>query len=167
MGCNAKPPSFLDLNHLDHKSSSFAFVVVVVVFATAVFIFVETKGVISPTKAASAPPNRVRRRVITLDYGKPIYKASSRSALLAALVGCIEGHESLHKVGILHRDISINNLMINEDSGNSSWPAFLIDLDLAIREERAGASGAKGKTGTRTFMAIGVLLGAAGNFEEQ
>ncbi|KAK4134878.1 hypothetical protein BT67DRAFT_378402 [Trichocladium antarcticum] len=113
----------------------------------------------SLTKAGSGElPNRVHRRVIVRDFGRSIYTASSRSALLAALVGCIEGHESLHTAGLLHRDISINNLMINEDKDNPSWPSFLIDLDLAIREQREGASGAKGKTGTRAFMAIGALL---------
>ncbi|ROT35341.1 hypothetical protein SODALDRAFT_283661 [Sodiomyces alkalinus F11] len=119
---------------------------------------------VSPTKPASGMPNRVHRRVILRDYGKPIYKASSRSALLAALAGCVEGHETLHKAGILHRDVSINNLMINEDADNASWPSFLIDLDLAIRTERGGASGAKGKTGTRAFMAIGALLGEQHSF---
>ncbi|ORY59944.1 uncharacterized protein BCR38DRAFT_350524 [Pseudomassariella vexata] len=119
---------------------------------------------VSPTKAISALPNRVHRRVILRDYGEPIYTASSRSALLAALEGCIEGHESLRKAGILHRDISINNLLINEDSDNPSWPSFLIDLDLAIREQRDVASGAKGKTGTRAFMAIGTLLGEQHSF---
>jgi hypothetical protein len=48
--------------------------------------------------------------------------------------------------------------MINEDKGNPSWPSFLIDLDLAIREEREVASGARRKTGTKAFMAIGALL---------
>ncbi|OBS15090.1 hypothetical protein FPOA_14101 [Fusarium poae] len=85
----------------------------------------------SSTKAPGTPPNRVHRRVIIRDYGIPIYKASSRSALLAAFERCIEGHESLHKTGHLHRDISINNLMVNEDDDNPSWPSFLIDLDLA------------------------------------
>ncbi|KAH7016041.1 uncharacterized protein B0I36DRAFT_425519 [Microdochium trichocladiopsis] len=119
----------------------------------------------SPTKASSnAMPNRVHRRVILRDYGKPIYKASSRSALLVAMEGCIEGHESLRKAGFLHRDISINNLMINEDDNNPSWPSFLIDLDLAVREQREGTSGAKGKTGTRAFMAIGALLGEQHSF---
>ncbi len=119
----------------------------------------------SPVKASSSTlPNRVHRRIILRDYGQAIYKASSRSALLAALEGCIEGHESLHKAGFLHRDISINNLMINEDDGNPSWPSFLIDLDLAIKEQREGASGAKGKTGTRAFMAIGALLGEQHSF---
>ena len=117
------------------------------------------------TKASSdALPNRIHRRVILRDYGKPIYKASSRSALLAALEGCIEGHESLHRAGFLHRDISINNLMINEDDSNPSWSSFLIDLDLAIKVQRDGASGAKGKTGTRAFMAIGALMGEQHSF---
>lgn len=112
----------------------------------------------SPTNASICTlPNRVHRRVILREYGKPIYKASSRVALLAALEGCVTGHESLYNAGFLHRDISINNLMVNEDHDNS-WQSFLIDLDLAIETTREEASGARGKTGTRAFMAIGALL---------
>ncbi|KAF3049727.1 hypothetical protein E8E11_010167 [Didymella keratinophila] len=111
----------------------------------------------SPTKAAIV--NRVHRRVIVRDYGKAIYKASSPASLLAGLEQCIEGYESLHsRGGMLQRDISLNNLMVNEDDENPSWRAFLIDLDLAIHEQREMSSGARGKTGTRAFMAIGVLL---------
>jgi hypothetical protein len=44
----------------------------------------------SPIKAGSNPlPNPVHRRIILRDYGKTIYKASSRSVLLTALEGCI------------------------------------------------------------------------------
>ncbi|KAK3897955.1 dual serine/threonine and tyrosine protein kinase, partial [Staphylotrichum tortipilum] len=115
----------------------------------------------SPTKAGSSVlPNRVHRRVILSDYGIPIYKAGSRQALLGALADCIEGHESLRqKAGLLHRDISIGNLMVGKDNRG-----FLIDLDLAIKEQRIAASGAKGKTGTRAFMAIGALLGEQHSF---
>ncbi|KAK4095936.1 hypothetical protein N658DRAFT_519472 [Parathielavia hyrcaniae] len=111
----------------------------------------------SPTKAGrDVLPNRVHRRVILSDWGIPIYKAGSRAALLAALADCIEGHESLRqKAGLLHRDISIGNLMVSKDNGG-----FFIDLDLA----RVSASGAKGKTGTRAFMAIGALLGEQHSF---
>ncbi|KAM0268990.1 hypothetical protein ACHAPA_004591 [Fusarium lateritium] len=119
---------------------------------------------VSPTKAISVLPNRVHRRVIIRDYRMPIYKASSRSALIAAFECCVEGHKSLFEAGLLHRDISINNLMINEDDGNPSWPSFLIDLDLAIKESREAASGAKGKTRTHAFMAIGALLGEQHSF---
>ncbi|KPM39101.1 hypothetical protein AK830_g7452 [Neonectria ditissima] len=114
----------------------------------------------SPTKASGpALPNRVHRRVIVGDCGTPIYKAESPSALLSALSDCIEGHDSLRqKAGLLHRDISANNLMIRGETG------FLIDLDLAVAEQRAEASGAHGKTGTRAFMAIGALLGEQHSF---
>ncbi|KAI1501903.1 hypothetical protein F5X99DRAFT_418185 [Biscogniauxia marginata] len=54
--------------------------------------------------------------------------------------------------------------MINEDDRNPSWRAFLIDLDLAIKVPQEGASGAKGKTGTRAFMAIDALLGEQHSF---
>ncbi|KAK3367307.1 hypothetical protein B0T24DRAFT_387668 [Lasiosphaeria ovina] len=118
----------------------------------------------SPVKAGGDLSNRVHRRVILRDYGNPIYRASSRTSLLAALSGCIEGHESLRKAGVLHRDISINNLLVNEDPDNPSRPSFLIDLDLAIKEDREGSSGARGKTGTRAFMAIGALLGEQHSF---
>ncbi|KAI1932301.1 hypothetical protein LOZ66_006910 [Ophidiomyces ophidiicola] len=111
----------------------------------------------SKRKQSQSPPipNRVHRRVIVRDYGKRICMASSRVALLAALEGCITGYESLHQAGMLQRDISPNNLMINEDN-SASWKAFIIDLDFA--EDREDASGAQGKTGTQAFMAIGVLL---------
>jgi len=104
--------------------------------------------------------NRVHRRLILADYGTPIYKAGSRQALLGALADCIEGHESLRqKAGLLHRDISINNLMVGNDNRG-----FLIDLDLAIYEQRLLALGVNGKTGTRAFMAIGALLGEQHSF---
>ncbi|KKZ66871.1 hypothetical protein EMCG_07477 [[Emmonsia] crescens] len=120
----------------------------------------------SPAKTVrTSTTNRVHRRVIVRDYGKAIYKASSKVALLKTLEGCIEGYESLHKqAGILQCDISPNNLMMNEDDDNPSFLSFLIDLDLAIKEQREEPSGAQGKTGTRAFMSIGVLLGEKHSF---
>ncbi|EFW13307.1 conserved hypothetical protein [Coccidioides posadasii str. Silveira] len=121
----------------------------------------------SPTKrlADSSPPNRVHRRVIVRDYGKPIYESSSRVALLVGMEGCIVGYESLYsRAGLIQSDISPRNLLVNEDDDNPSWRSFLIDLDLAIRTQRDGFSGTRGKTGTRAFMAIGVLYGEKHSF---
>jgi hypothetical protein len=74
-------------------------------------------------------------------------------------------YESLHTLAcMLQRDVSIGNLMMNEEDDNPSWRSFLIDLDLAIKEQREAVSGARGKTGTRAFMAIGVLLGEKHSF---
>ncbi|KAL2786388.1 hypothetical protein BJX66DRAFT_32626 [Aspergillus keveii] len=103
--------------------------------------------------------NRVHRRVIVRDYGKPLHKATSLSTMLAALEGCLEGYKSLYtKTGLLQGDISIGNLLMTEEN-ESPWSSFLIDLDLAIREKRDQPSGAHGKTGTRAFMPIAQLLG--------
>ncbi|KAL6790749.1 hypothetical protein J3E68DRAFT_429347 [Trichoderma sp. SZMC 28012] len=79
------------------------------------------------------PPNRIHRRIIAQDYGRPIYKARSPEAPVAAVESWIQGHESTPR-------------------------RFLIDLDLAIRESRNKGSGAQWKTGTRAFMAIGLLF---------
>jgi len=68
-----------------------------------------------------------------------------------------------HKAGILHRDVSLNNVLVSEEK-YSTWPGFLIDLDLAIRENRLQASGALQKTGTKVFMAIGALKGPQHSF---
>jgi hypothetical protein len=68
------------------------------------------------------------------------------------------------KAGLLQGDISTGNLIVNDDEENRSWPAFLIDLDLAIKQQRERPSGARGKTGTRAFMAVGLLLGEKHNF---
>ena len=119
---------------------------------------------------------RVRRRTVTRDPGKPIYKASSPVAIINGFIGAIygkcvgisietilltcPGHESLLNAGILHRDISIGNIMLteNEDDG------FLIDLDLANKTSDDQASGAPSMTGTKIFMAIGALIGEQHNF---
>ncbi|KAE8397967.1 hypothetical protein BDV37DRAFT_276489 [Aspergillus pseudonomiae] len=119
----------------------------------------------SPIRDNHSQENRVHRRVIVRDYGVPIYKAESRVVILSALERCIEGYESLHlHAGLFQGDISTGNLIINNEEGNPSWPAFLIDLDLAIWERREQPSGARGKTGTRAFMAIGLLLGEKHSF---
>jgi hypothetical protein len=75
------------------------------------------------------------------------------------------GHESLRDLtGRLQSDISIGNLMMNEEDDNPSWPSFLIDLDLAIKEDREKPSGARNKTGTPAFMAIRALYGEKRSF---
>ena len=63
------------------------------------------------------------------------------------------GHSSVCENGVLHRDISVGNVLISEDESEG----FLIDLDHAIRVDRAENSGAPGRTGTKAFMSIGLL----------
>jgi len=54
-------------------------------------------------------------------------------------------------------------VLVNEEH-DSTWPGFLIDLDLAIREDRLKTSGALDKIGTKVFMAIGALANEKHSF---
>ncbi|KAF8268028.1 hypothetical protein EI94DRAFT_1429895, partial [Lactarius quietus] len=65
------------------------------------------------------------------------------------------GYQWLHDVPeILHRDISLNNLMLRKE-GNNVY-AVLNDLDLAVHVDAQGQS-SKHCTGTKPFMVIAFL----------
>lgn len=108
------------------------------------------------------PDNRIHSRTIVSSVGRPLTSFRTIRELLEAFRDAIKGHHSLLTLAhILHRDISINNIMIASSPAADSPRGFLIDLDLAIRvgTSASAASGAPHRTGTMEFMAIGVLLG--------
>jgi hypothetical protein len=103
--------------------------------------------------------NRVNYCLVTSPAGRPLYKYRSVRELLEALCDAIRGHRSLLKDGgILHRDISENNIIITESPFEGGPKGILIDLDLA-KELDSLPSGARHRTGTMQFMAIQVLEG--------
>ncbi|OAV96020.1 hypothetical protein PTTG_11054, partial [Puccinia triticina 1-1 BBBD Race 1] len=106
--------------------------------------------------------NRFHRRLILKDVGVPIYEVDSPARLLQALEDCIKGHQELLKAGYLHRDISINNLMVNDNSKDPYRKSFLIDLDMAIPSS-SGAQCSLARTGTKVFMSCHLLLGRPGH----
>jgi serine/threonine protein kinase len=58
--------------------------------------------------------------------------------------------------GIIHRDVSINNIMIANKPRENELKGFLIDLDMA-KAIGSESSGATNRTGTMEFMAINIL----------
>ncbi|OAV96416.1 hypothetical protein PTTG_26385 [Puccinia triticina 1-1 BBBD Race 1] len=106
--------------------------------------------------------NRFHRRMILKDVGVPIYEVDSPARLLEAFEDCIKGHQELLKAGYLHRDISINNLMVNNNSKDPYQKSFLIDLDMAIPSS-SGAQCSLARTGTKVFMSCHLLLGRPGH----
>ncbi|KAF2647234.1 hypothetical protein K491DRAFT_614914 [Lophiostoma macrostomum CBS 122681] len=114
----------------------------------------------SPATDNPPPRNRIHRRLFMQDVGKDILSASSPRGILVGLLGGLKGHESLLDANILHRDISMGNIVLNmaEDDG------FLIDLDLAIKIDRDTVSGAPSQIGTKAYMAVGALNGEQHSF---
>ena len=89
--------------------------------------------------------------------GRALSQFQSIEELLTALRDAIKAHRSLYmKGGILHRDISENNIIITDPAKAKGFTGMLIDLDLA-KLLGSGRSGARHRTGTVEFMPIQVL----------
>jgi serine/threonine protein kinase len=72
-------------------------------------------------------------------------------------MGLVPGYRWLYEVAkILHRDISLNNLMLRKENGIAY--AVLNDFDLSVSAD-VKASSSKHRTGTKPFMAIDLLRG--------
>ncbi|KAG6095125.1 hypothetical protein E4U31_006005 [Claviceps sp. LM219 group G6] len=103
--------------------------------------------------------DRILRVLAISPSGDPLVEYKSILELLECLHDAIKAHRSLYmESGILHRDISINNIIITDPSEADGYKGMLIDLDLAKKMDE-GPSGARFRTGTIEFMAVGVLLG--------
>ncbi|POW22072.1 hypothetical protein PSHT_01638 [Puccinia striiformis] len=103
--------------------------------------------------------NRVHRRLILKDVGTSIWEVDSPVALLEALEGCIRGHQAILLAGYLHRDISINNLMVAKQTDDPARKSFVIDLDVAVDHRTQSPEDLHTRTGTRIFMSSNLLAG--------
>ncbi|TQV93176.1 FunK1 protein kinase [Cordyceps javanica] len=94
---------------------------------------------------------------ITSPLGRPLRTFQSHVELLQVFRDAIKCHRSLYyDAEILHRDISPGNIIIVDHQDKDQPKGILIDLDSAINLDEASEAGL-GITGTRPFMAIGVL----------
>jgi len=63
----------------------------------------------------------------------PLYKVKDEDLFKKAFTSLVKAHHDLYeKAGILHRDVSINNLMVDPSNPSSG---ILIDLDMAARDK--------------------------------
>ena len=104
--------------------------------------------------------NRLFSCLVIAPAGRALRGFESILELLTVLCDAIKAHRSLLcDGGILHRDISENNIIITDPEQTDGFTGMLIDLDLA-KLLHSSRSGAWHKTGTMEFMAIQVLQGA-------
>ncbi|KIJ29803.1 hypothetical protein M422DRAFT_187936 [Sphaerobolus stellatus SS14] len=96
---------------------------------------------------------RIHTRVIMKAYGKTLNEFSSRKELILAFHDAVLAHRNLHQIaGILHRDISARNILINPH-GSEGNRGILIDYDNAIRIDDESPYAKKSRVGTLRFMA--------------
>jgi hypothetical protein len=124
----------------------------------------------SPAKAGPGAeaiiiPNRFRTLVV-MSRGRAITQFGTTLELLRNFRDAIRSHHSLLTTGdILHRDVSINNIMITHPSypRPDGLHGFLIDLDLAIAVNSSGIPcGAPHCTGTYKFFSTENLRAESG-----
>ncbi|KAJ2919822.1 hypothetical protein MD484_g596, partial [Candolleomyces efflorescens] len=114
------------------------------------------------TNAASAAQNfqnRFSMRVVLQCYGPPIIHFTSRKHAISALRDAIAGHRNLVQARrVLHRDVSVFNILLGNPGAPKGLRGFLIDLDTAIFWDRLLPEVlADCRTGTRLFQSIIVL----------
>lgn len=116
-----------------------------------------TAGTTSSTTTESAVSfNRLHTRLVTVK-GRPIHTFTSHLELLLAFHDAISCHRALLRHGVLHRDISLANIVIPVAPRTDGARGVLIDLDLAVCLSDTADGMAHHRTGTMEFMAIGAL----------
>ncbi|KAF5340940.1 hypothetical protein D9611_006016 [Ephemerocybe angulata] len=103
--------------------------------------------------------NRIKSRVVLEECAEPIWKFTSRHQVISALRDAIAAHRKLVERGIIHRDISTQNVLLGHPGAPEGLQGILIDLDMAMRAESGmSLDEIDPKTGTRTYQSISVLL---------
>ncbi|KAF8480545.1 hypothetical protein JB92DRAFT_3041434 [Gautieria morchelliformis] len=104
----------------------------------------------------------IHTRIVLRSYGKPLNMFYTRKELLLAFRDAVFAHRRLHDVaGILHRDISIENILINP-GGAPGNRGILINFDYAIRVGDTSHTQPRSRLyGTRRYMSCNVLEGKA------
>lgn len=101
--------------------------------------------------------NRILACIVTSPVGRPLHTFHTMLELLEVFRDTIKCHRSLYfDAKILHQDISPGNIIILDDQDEQKPKGILIDLDSAIQLEEISET-EPGITGTRSFIAIGVL----------
>ncbi|TEB28385.1 hypothetical protein FA13DRAFT_806784 [Coprinellus micaceus] len=102
--------------------------------------------------------NRKASRVLLHAYGKSVEHFSSVLQVLYAFRDAIVAHQRLLERGVLHRDISLGNVLFGKPDAPEGERGVLIDLDLAFLATDARPSVKSDHTiGTRLFQSISVL----------
>ncbi|KAJ2914090.1 hypothetical protein MD484_g6303, partial [Candolleomyces efflorescens] len=90
------------------------------------------------TRVPTGFANRIETRVVLRCYGNPVVVFTSAKKVLYALRDAIAGHRRLFKKGLLHRDVSAQNVLFGQPGAEEGDRGVLIDLDMSTRQGDSG-----------------------------
>ncbi|KAF5340995.1 hypothetical protein D9611_006076 [Ephemerocybe angulata] len=102
--------------------------------------------------------NRTMSRVTMVRCGASLSQFTSQFQAIAALRDAIQGHLNLLKAGVLHRDVSMDNILFGDDEATVGNRGVVIDLDMAIMVKGPSADViTELPAGTQLYQSISVL----------
>ncbi|KDQ51276.1 hypothetical protein JAAARDRAFT_81544 [Jaapia argillacea MUCL 33604] len=113
------------------------------------------------TRVPNFAPGKYRKRrhhrAVLLSVGIPLHKFSSTRQLVECLLDAIIGHENMVKAGLIHRDVSVNNVLISANPAKENGAkGFMIDPEFSFSEKDKPEEGC-GVTGTIQFISMNRL----------
>ncbi|KAJ2807912.1 hypothetical protein H4R21_000288 [Coemansia helicoidea] len=116
-----------------------------------------TTAAMSDLALAKPVPLRKHMRIVMSPVGEPLQTVNSPDELIVAMFDAMEAHtEIVRRCRILHRDISINNILVHRTDGVVG--GMLIDFDNAIRVDSNHTAARPDMTGTLPYMSISNLM---------
>ncbi|KAJ7177924.1 hypothetical protein C8R46DRAFT_1346203 [Mycena filopes] len=73
-------------------------------------------------EACSLIETRIHRRLVLTPFGHPLSKFASRKELISIFIDVVTAHRDLYLAKVLHRDISVNNIMLVPSP--KTWTSF-------------------------------------------
>ncbi|KAJ2580695.1 hypothetical protein GGH95_002451, partial [Coemansia sp. RSA 1836] len=108
-------------------------------------------------KAKESPRFRAHRRIVMSPIGKPLHTVESAEEFVTVVCDAMRCHDAIvQHCGVLHRDISENNVLVVRQDGIAR--GLLIDFDCAVDISGGTSTSRRPEmTGTLPFMSINNL----------
>ncbi|KAJ2538576.1 hypothetical protein GGF49_005822 [Coemansia sp. RSA 1853] len=104
-------------------------------------------------------PLCAHRRIVMSPVGHSLKKVQNEAELIIVLVEAMQCYSSvLGRCGVLHRDISANNILVVRDGEDTIPRGLLIDFDFAIKVDTQERSARPARSGTMPYMSIANIL---------
>ncbi|PIA12459.1 hypothetical protein COEREDRAFT_84100, partial [Coemansia reversa NRRL 1564] len=101
---------------------------------------------------------RAHRRIVMSPVGRSIRSVRNEEELVIVLAEAMRCHSSiLNRCGVLHRDISTNNILVVRESQDALPRGLLIDFDFAVPVDREKRTARPAQSGTLPYMSIANL----------
>ncbi|KAJ2804637.1 hypothetical protein H4R20_002427, partial [Coemansia guatemalensis] len=120
-------------------------------------VFSHTHGSTSePKRNWRCQPLCAHRHIVMTPVCRHIHLVKSQEELIIVFADAMRCHSSVHRhCGILHRDISENNILMVGGDNDDPVQGLLIDYDYSMPLDSENAGRRPGRSGTLPYMSIG------------